>query len=133
MGMAWPRSRTATPRWWNWNLSIGEPRSPFKPPRRAQVALGGGEPDQDRIVDDRGQDGGVEDACDVEPLAAEPDSLAGEDAVDAEQLGRGGAEYRDGLACGGSVEVVPLGDAGSRDGQQTEAGGLDTEGVGVDG
>jgi hypothetical protein len=95
--------------------------------------LGGGKPDEDGVVDVRGQQGGSEYAGDVEPLAAEPAALAGEDAVDAEPLGRGGAEYRDGLACGGSVEVVPLGDACPNDGQQAEAGGLDAEGVGVDG
>jgi hypothetical protein len=47
--------------------------------------------DQDRGVDVGGEHGGVEDARDVEPLAAEPDALPGEDPVDAQGQAASGA------------------------------------------
>src|ERR1035441_9477115 len=40
MGMALPRSRTATPTWWNWNLSMGEPRSPLRNHDRLRMRIG---------------------------------------------------------------------------------------------
>src|SRR5712691_1752440 len=60
-----------------------------------EVALGGRKADQDGAVDFGGEQGRVEDAGDVEPLATEPDPFAGNDAVDSEPLGGGGAEHRD--------------------------------------
>ena len=69
-----------------------------------EVGLGGGEADQDGVVDLGGEHGRVEDAGDVEPHAADPDPLAGEDAVDAEALGGGGAEHADRLGRGRGVE-----------------------------
>src|SRR5262249_53861175 len=102
-------------------------------PVEVQVVLGGGEPDQDRGVEVGGQDGGAQDAGQVEPLAAEPDPLAGPDAADAEAMGGGGAEDGDGFAGGGGVEVVAVGDAGADGGGQAEAGRLDGQAVGVDG
>jgi hypothetical protein len=92
----------------------------------ADVALGGAERAaqsdlgaafQDGEVDGRGERGRFEDAGDVEPLAADPDAFVGVDAVDAEQLGGGSAEYDDGFSGGGSVEVVALGDRGGEDRQ----------------
>src|SRR5215468_6384812 len=90
-------------------------------PVEVQVALRGGEPDQHGGVNLRGQDGGAQDAGQVEPLAADPDPLAGPDAADAEALGGGGAEHRDRFAGGGGVEVVADGDAGADGGGQAEA------------
>src|SRR5215469_5342846 len=98
-----------------------------------QVVLGGGEPDQDRGVETGGEDGGFEDPGQVEPLAAEPDPLAGPDAVDAEALGGHGAEHGDWFVGGGGVEVVAPGDAGADGSGQAEAGCLDGQAVGVDG
>ena len=80
-----------------------------------------------------GEDGGVEDAGHVEPHVVGPDPLAGVDPVDAEALGGGRAEHGDGFLGGRRVEVAALGDGGADGGQQAEAGGLDGEGVGVDG
>ena len=87
----------------------------------AEVFLGRGEADEDGGVDVGGEHGRVEDAGDVEPLAADPDALAGVDAVDAEQLGGGGAEDGDGFLGGGGVEVVALGDGGAEDREEVEA------------
>ena len=98
----------------------------------AQVGLCRGVADQDGGVDGGGEHGGFEDAGDVEPLAADPDPLAGVDAVDAEPLGGDGAEHGDGFLGGGGVEVVALGDGGGDDREEVEAGGLDGQGVGVD-
>ena len=50
----------------------------------AEVALGGGESDEDRRVDLWGEGGGVEDAGEVEPHPSQPDALAGVEPVDAE-------------------------------------------------
>jgi hypothetical protein len=57
----------------------------------------------------------VEDARDVEPLAADPDPLAGEHAVDAQPLGGGGPEHRDRFLLGGGVQEPALAQ-GSGDG-----------------
>ena len=99
----------------------------------AEVVLGGGEADEDGGVDVGGEDGGVQDAGDVEPQVVEPDPLAGVDPVDPEALGGGGAEHGDGLLGGRGVEVAALGDGGADGVEQAEAGGVDGEGVGVDG
>ena len=63
-----------------------------------QVVLGGGVADQHRGVDLGGQHGGLEDAGEVEPHAADPDPLAGADRVDAQPLRGGGAQNGDRLA-----------------------------------
>ena len=86
----------------------------------AEVGLGGGEADEHGAVDLGGQHGGAENSGDVEPLPAQPDALAGVDAVDAEPLGGGGAEHRDRLALGRRVEVGAAGDRGADDGQERE-------------
>ncbi|MBV9364992.1 MAG: hypothetical protein JOY89_12195 [Solirubrobacterales bacterium] len=52
-------------------------------------------------------------------MAADPDAFAGVDAVDAEQLSGGGAEYGDGFLGGSSVEVVALGDVVARTGRRS--------------
>ena len=101
-------------------------------PVEAEVGLRGGEADQDGGVDLRGEGGGVEDAREVEPLAADPDPLAGPDPVDAHQLGGLRAEHGDRLFGGGGVEVAALGDRGARHGGQAQAGGVHAEPVGVD-
>ena len=98
----------------------------------AQVFLCRGVADEDGGVDGGGEHGGFEDAGEVEPLAAHPDPLAGVDAVDAEQLGGGGAEHGDGFLGGGRVEVVALGDGGGEDREEVERCGLDGQAVGVD-
>ena len=66
----------------------------------AEVGLGGGEADEHGAVDLGGERRRAEDAGDVEPLPAEPDALAGVDAVDAEPLRGRGAEHRDRLSLG---------------------------------
>ena len=86
----------------------------------AQVFLGGGVADQDGGVDGGGEHGRFEDAGEVEPLAADPDAFVGVDAVDAEQLGGGGAEHGDGFLGGGRVEVVALGDGGGDHREEVE-------------
>ena len=86
----------------------------------AEVGLGGGEADEHGAVDLRGQDRGAEDPGDVEPLPAQPDALAGIDAVDAEPLRGSGAEHRDRLSLGRRVEVGAAGDRGADGGQERE-------------
>ncbi len=99
----------------------------------AEVTLGGREADEDRAVDLGRQQGGRENAGEVEPLAAEPHSLAGIDAVDPEPLGRGGAEHRDRLLRGGGVQIAAGRDRGADRRRQAQAGGLDGDGVRVHG
>ena len=91
----------------------------------AEVALGGREADEHGAVDLGGEQRRGEDAGEVEPLAAEPDPLAGVDAVDPEPLRRGGAEHRHGFAGGGGVEVAAGGDGGADGRGQAEARRLD--------
>ena len=79
----------------------------------AEVLLRGGVSDEHRGVDFGGEHGGVEDADEVEPLPADPDPLAGVDAVDAHPAGGGGAEHGDRLAGGGGVQEAALGDRGA--------------------
>src|SRR5260370_12320415 len=98
-----------------------------------QVALGGGKADQDGGVDLGGEHGGLEDAGQVEPLAAEPDPLAGPDAVDPQPLGGHGAEYGYRFLRGGGVEVVPLRHAGADRGPEPKAPPLDRHALGGDG
>src|SRR5258708_30562045 len=99
----------------------------------AEVFSGGGEADQDRRIDLRGEGGGVEDAHRGEPVAAAPDPRPRPDPVDAQPLGRGGPEHRDRRAGGGGVEVAALRQRGARHGGQAQAGGGDRQRVGVDG
>ena len=101
-------------------------------PSRPRYCLGGREADEDAAVDLGGERGRGEDAGDVEPHAAEPDPLAGEDAVDAEQLRRLGAEHADRLGRGRGVEVAAAGDGRADDREQVEGRCLDAERVGVD-
>ena len=61
----------------------------------AKILLGGGIPDQDADVDVGLERRGVEDARDVEPLAAQPDPLIGVHAVDAELLRGDCADHGD--------------------------------------
>jgi len=75
-----------------------------------EVRLGGGKADEHGAVDLGSEYGGAENSCDVEPLPAQPDPLAGVDAVDSEPLGGGGAEHRDRLSLGRRVEVDAAGD-----------------------
>ena len=81
----------------------------------------------------RGKYGGLQDAGHVEPHVVEPDPFAGEDPVDTEPLGGRRAEHGDGLLGGRGIEVVALRHAGTHGVEQAEAGGVDGEGVGVDG
>ena len=53
--------------------------------------------------------------------------------VDAEPLGGGRAQHRDRLLCGGGVEETAAGQGGAHRGGQAQAGGLDLQGVGLDG
>src|SRR5258708_12753522 len=89
----------------------------------AEVFFGGGEADQDRRIDLRGEDGGVEDAHHVEPLAADPDPRPRPDPVDAQPLGRGGPEHRDRRAGGGGVEGAAPRPRGARHARQPPPGG----------
>src|SRR5258708_1669195 len=98
-----------------------------------QVVLGGGKAGQDGGVDLGGEHGGPWNAGHVEPPAAEPDPLAGPDAVDPQPLGGHRAEYGDGFVRGGGVEVAALGDAGADGSRQPETGRLDRQAIGVDG
>ena len=93
-----------------------------------QVLLGGREADQDRGVDLRGVGVRVEDAGDVEPLAAGPDPHPGPDPVDAQPLGGGGAEHGDGLAFGGGVQEPALRQRGAGRGGQAQGGGVHARG-----
>ncbi len=99
----------------------------------AEVLLGGGEADEDGVVDFGGEDGGFEDAGEVEPHAAEPNALPWVEAVDTEQLCGLGAEDRDGLMRGRRVQVAALGERRADRAREVEARGLDGEGVRVDG
>src|SRR5208282_3732243 len=76
--------------------------------------------------------GVVQDAGEVEPLAAGPDPHPGPDPVDAQQLGGGGAEHGDGLAFGGGVQEPALREAGAGRGGQAQGGGVHAEGAGLD-
>src|SRR5258708_34889795 len=98
-----------------------------------EVVLGGGKAGQDGGVDLGGEHGGLENAGQVEPLAAEPDPLAGPDAVDPQPLGGHRAEYGDGFVRGGVVEVAALGDAVADGSRQPETGRLDRHAIVVDG
>jgi hypothetical protein len=97
-----------------------------------QVLLGRREADQDRRVDLRRVGGRVEDAGQVEPLAADPDAHPGPDPVDTHQPGGGGAEHRDRLAGGGGIEEPALGEAGAGHGGQAEGSGVHAEAVRLD-
>src|SRR5439155_18407651 len=72
----------------------------------AEIRLGGRIPDEGADVDVGLERRGVQDARDVEPLAAQPDSLVRVDAVDAELLGGDRAEHRDRQTGGTRVEPV---------------------------
>src|SRR5207237_3983574 len=78
----------------------------------AQVFPCRGVADKNGGVDIGGQHGGFQDAGEVEPLAADPDALAGVYVVDAEELGAGGAEDGDGCLRGGGVGVMACGEGG---------------------
>jgi hypothetical protein len=78
-------------------------------PVEAEIFLRERIADQDRGVDLRGQCRRLEDPGDIEPHAAGPDPLAGEDPVDPDELGGGGAEDGDRLVLGGGVEELALG------------------------
>ena len=99
----------------------------------AEVGLGGGEADEDGGVDVGGEHGGVEDAGDVEPLVADPDPLAGKTRSIPSRWAAAAPSTATGSCGGRGVEVAALGDAGADGVQQAEAGGVDGEGVGVDG
>ena len=74
---------------------------------------------------------GVQDARDVEPLAAQPDPLVGVDPVDAELLRGDRAEHRDRHAGSALVEPVAACEAGAEHGQQVQAGGPHLEAAGL--
>jgi len=74
---------------------------------------------------------GVEDARDVEPLAAQPDPLIGVDAVDAQLLRGDRTEYCDRLAGGALVEPVAPREAGTEHGRQVQARGPHLEAPGL--
>src|SRR6516165_730057 len=97
-----------------------------------EICVRGLESDEDRDVDLRGEDGGLEDARQVEPLVAYPDAFAWVDPVDAEPAGGRRAEHGDGFGRGRGVEVAALGDAGGDRLRQAEGGCPDGEPVGVD-
>ena len=78
----------------------------------------------DGWLDGRSKYGRFEDAGHVEPLAADPDSLAGVDAVDPEALRGSGAEHGDGFSGACRVEVVALGHAGGDHRKEAEGCGL---------
>src|SRR5207248_10755373 len=86
----------------------------------------------DGRVDVRGEHRGSEDAGEVEPLAAHPDPLPGVDAIDAEQLSAGGADYGDGFLRGGGVEVMAVGEGRGDDREEVEGCRLNGQAVGVD-
>ena len=72
-----------------------------------------------------------QDACDVEPLASQPDPLVGEDPVDAQPLRGGRTEHRDRLAGGPRVEPGAAREAGVEHGEQVQAGGAHLQPAGV--
>src|SRR5260370_40893290 len=78
-----------------------------------QVVLGGGKADQDGGVDLGGEHGGLEKAGQGEPLAAQPDPLAGPDAGDPQPLGGHPAPDGGGVGGGGGGEVAACGGAGA--------------------
>src|SRR5205085_8275062 len=94
---------------------------------------GGAEPDQNGVVDLRGELGWPEDAGDIEPLPADPDALAPVDVVDAEAPR--GHRAQDGHRFGGGrrIQVGPGGQAGADDGGQAKAGRLDRKAIAVNG
>src|SRR5204863_4084282 len=71
------------------------------------------------------------DACDVEPLASQPDPLVGEGSVDAQALRGGPTEHGDRLAGGPRVEPDAAREAGVEDGEQVQAGGAHLQSAGV--
>ena len=97
----------------------------------AEVPLGGRVADQGAVVDVGRQRRGLQDAGDVEPLAAQPDPLIGVDPVDAQLLRGDRAEHRDRLAGSARVEPVAARDAGAEHGQQVQAGGPHLEAAGL--
>ena len=97
----------------------------------AEVPLGGRIADQRAVVDVGLQRRGLQDACDVEPLASQPDPLVGEDPVDAQPLRGGRTEYGDRLAGGPRVEPGAAGEAGVEHGEQVQAGGPHLQPAGV--
>ena len=128
-GLAWAASRLSTPV----TAAAGGPQVDGGGVAvEVQVVLRRGVADQHRGIDLGGQHGRVEDAGDVEPHAADPDPLTGEDLVDPQPLRGGGAEHGDRFVSGGPVQVAALGHAGAHGGRQAQAGGVDGEGVGVD-
>ena len=131
-GLAWAASRLSTAVVAAWVLTAADVDA-RRGGRRSRGRSGGAEADQDRGVDLRGEGGGAQDAREVEPLAADPDPLAGPDPVDAHQLGGCRAEHGDRLAGGGGVEEAALGDRGAGHSGQAQAGGVHAEPVGVDG
>src|SRR5207249_1124739 len=98
-----------------------------------EIALRGGESDEHRGVNLGGESCGVEEAGEVEPHASQPDAFAGVETVDSEPLCCGVAENSVRLLGGGGVEVAAGGDRGADRLGKVEAGGLDREGVGIDG
>jgi hypothetical protein len=102
-------------------------------PVEPKVFLGSGVADQDRGVDLGSERCRPEDPGYVEPHAAGPDPLAWPDPVDAQPLRRRGAEHRDRLLGGGSIQVGAQGDRGADGLRQVQAGSLHRQGVGVDG
>jgi hypothetical protein len=69
----------------------------------AEIPLRGAKADQDRTVDVGCEYRSPENPANVEPLAADPDSLAPVEPVDPEPLSGDGAEHRDRQAGGRSV------------------------------
>jgi hypothetical protein len=101
-------------------------------PGVVEVALRGGKADKHARVDLGREQARVEDAGDVEPLAPDPDPLAGVDPVDAHPLRGRGAEHRHRLGRGDRVQVGTLRHGRRDHRQQVQAGGVDGDRVGVD-
>src|SRR5262249_59503646 len=88
--------------------------------------------DEHGAVDLGSEYGRPEDADDVEPRPAEPDSLAGVDAVDPESLRGRGAQHRDRQPRGRGVQVAAALDRGADRCREAETGGDDGKSARVD-
>src|SRR6266487_4186826 len=97
-----------------------------------KVGVGGGESDKDGGVDLGCENGGLEYASHIEPLAANPDPLAEPDPINAQPYRGRRAKHGDRFAGSGGVQVTAASDAGAHRPRQAQGRGLHGDRVGVD-
>ena len=95
------------------------------------MRLGSGVADERAHVDVGFERRRIENAGDVEPLTAKPDSLIGVEAVDAELRRRGGAEHGNGLARGAGVEPFSARKPGVEHGKEVQVGRAHLQAAGL--